>query len=89
VRNGITKAFTQLVEADKLYRASQEQFTGDYNKLLEGITKGYQNRTISLLEFIDYYETFKNSKIAFNRLQNNRLEAIESINLATGTIILK
>lgn len=89
VRADISKAYQQILETDKLYKTVSSQFTSDYAKLLEGILKGYENHTISLLEFIDYYETYKNSKLEFNRLQNNRLDAIENLNLATGTIILK
>ena len=89
VRADISKAYKQLLETDKLYRTVSLQFTPDYEKLLDGIIKGYQNHTISLLEFIDYYETYKNSKLEYNRLQNNRLDALENLNLATGTNILK
>ncbi len=89
VRNDINISYKQLLETDKLYRSASLQFTTDYEKLLDGIVKGYQNHTISLLEFIDYYETYKNSKLEFNRLQNNRLDALENLNLATGTILLK
>ena len=88
VRNDISKAYTQLLETDKLYKTTSSQFTGDYEKLLDGITKGYQNHTISMLEFIDYYETYKNSKLEFNHLQSNRLDALENLNLATGTTII-
>ena len=63
VRNDISNAYRQLLETDKLYKTASLQFTSDYEKLLDGITKGYQNHTISLLEFIDYYETYKNSKL--------------------------
>lgn len=89
VRNDISNAYSQLLETDKLYKTASLQFTADYEKLLDGITKGYQNHTISLLEFIDYYETYKNSKLELNHLQNNRLDALETLNLATGTTIFK
>lgn len=89
VRNEVATAYRQLLETDKLYQSASRQLTADYDKLLDGIIRGYQNHTISLLEFIDYYETYKNSKLEFNRLQNNRLDALENLNLATGTIILK
>ena len=89
VRNDISNAYRQLLETDKLYKTASLQFTSDYEKLLDGITKGYQNHTISLLEFIDYYETYKNSKLELNHLQNNRLDALENLNLATGTTIFK
>jgi cobalt-zinc-cadmium efflux system outer membrane protein len=89
VRSEIANAYDQFIESDRLYKSALPEFTNDFDKLLEGIIKGYQNHTISLLEFIDYYETYKNSKTEFNRLQNNRLEAIENVNLAAGTVILK
>jgi len=89
VKNEISNAYRQLLETDKLYKTASLEFTSDYEKLLDGITKGYQNHTISLLEFIDYYETYKNSKLELNHLQNNRLDALENLNLATGTTIFK
>jgi len=89
VRNEISNAYRQLLETDKLYKTASLEFTSDYEKLLDGITKGYQNHTISLLEFIDYYETYKNSKLELNHLQSNRLDALENLNLATGTTIFK
>jgi len=89
IRNEVSKAYRQLLETDKLYKNVSLRFTPDYEKLLDGIIKGYQNHTISLLEFIDYYETYKNSKLEFNRLQNNRLDALENLNLATGITIFK
>jgi cobalt-zinc-cadmium efflux system outer membrane protein len=89
VRNEIKKAFEQLTETDRLYKASLQKFDSNYDKLIDGITVAYQNHTISLLEFIDYYETYKNSKNGFYNLQNNRLDAIEDLNMASGTIIIK
>jgi cobalt-zinc-cadmium efflux system outer membrane protein len=89
VKADIQQAYFQLLETDRLYKTVSLQFTSDYEKLLDGIIKGYENHTISLLEFIDYYETYKNSKLEFNRLQNNRLDALENLNLATGSLILK
>ena len=89
VRNEISNAYRQLLETDKLYKTASLQYTSNYEKHLDGITKGYQNHTISLLEFIDYYETYKNSKLQLNHLQNTRLDALENLDLATGTTIFK
>jgi cobalt-zinc-cadmium efflux system outer membrane protein len=89
VKNDINKAFVQFMETDKLYKSSLQKFDSNYDKLFDGITNAYQNHTISLLEFIDYYETYKNSKSEYYQLQNNRLDAMENLNMATGTIIIK
>lgn len=85
VRNDISKAYTQLMEAEKVYTSASKYFMNDdYEKLIDGIVKGYKNKTINLLEFIDYYETYKNSKTEMNLLLINRLEAMEYLNFVTG-----
>jgi len=89
IKNDITKAFEQLIETDKLYKSSLQNFDNNYEKLLDGINIAYQNHTISLLEFIDYYETYKNSKNEYYHLQINRLDAIEDLNMATGITLIK
>ncbi len=68
VKNDINKAFVQLIETDKLYKSSLQKFDSNYDKLFDGINPAYQNHTISLLEFIDYYETYKNSKSEYYQL---------------------
>jgi cobalt-zinc-cadmium efflux system outer membrane protein len=88
VKSDIRKAFEQLIENDHLYKTSSK-FDGKYYGLLDGIILAYQNHTINLLEFIDYIETYKNSKTGFYQLQNNRIDAVEDLNLATGSIIVK
>ena len=89
VKSDITKAFVQFVETDRLYKSSIQKFDSNYETLFDGIITAYKNRTINLLEFIDYYETYKDSKNEYFQLQNNRLNAMENLNLATGTTIFK
>jgi cobalt-zinc-cadmium efflux system outer membrane protein len=89
VKDDITKAFVQFVEMDKLYKSSLQKFNSCYINLFNGIAFAYKNHTINLLEFIDYYESFKNSENGYFQLQYNRLDAIENLNLATGTNIIK
>jgi cobalt-zinc-cadmium efflux system outer membrane protein len=89
VKNEITKAYVQFIETDKLYKSSIRKFDSKYDNLFDGLTSAYKDHTISLLEFIDYYETYKDSKNQYFQLLNNRLDAIESLNLATGSTIIK
>jgi cobalt-zinc-cadmium efflux system outer membrane protein len=89
VKSEITRAFARFIETDKLYKTSSDKFDNKYEKLFEGLADAYKAHTISLLEFVDYYETYKDSKNEFFKLLNNRLDAIEELNLATGSIIFK
>jgi cobalt-zinc-cadmium efflux system outer membrane protein len=89
VRSEINKAYQRLLESDRLFKGASLVFTGEYQNLLDGFLKAYQNHTISLLEFIDYYEAYKDAKLQYNRLQNERMDALENLNLSTGTNVLK
>jgi cobalt-zinc-cadmium efflux system outer membrane protein len=82
----VEKAYTNLIAVTKLVDKTKQDFTTEYEKLRSGILKGYQNRTINLLEFLDYYENFKQSQIQFYQLQNNYLDAVEEFNFSTGKI---
>ncbi len=86
LKNDVSRSLMQLQEVDRLYKSTSEEFGPAYARLIDGIARGYQTRAISLLEFIDFYETYKNSQIEFYRLQNKRIEALEDLNLATGKI---
>jgi cobalt-zinc-cadmium efflux system outer membrane protein len=89
VKNDLNKAFNQFIMTRSLYQNSTGNFNSDYDRLFSGIMLAYKEHTISLLEFIDYYETYKESIVAFNNLQNNLLDSAEELNLATGSSVIK
>jgi len=89
VQNDIKKAFEQFVAINHLYKTTFPKFDKKYFDLLDGIIAAYQNHTVSLLEFIDYIETYKNLQTEFYSLQNNRVNAVEDLNMATGIDLMK
>jgi cobalt-zinc-cadmium efflux system outer membrane protein len=38
-----------------------------------------------MLEFLDFYDSFKTNTIQINTLQLNRVSALEQLNFVTGT----
>ena len=46
--------------------------------------ESYTKREISLLEFIDLYESYKDSRLQFLQLENDRINAIEDLNYQVG-----
>jgi len=89
VDNEVTSAYAKALEAETLYKNFDKSFASDYDKLIGGITKEYEKHNVSLLEFLDYYETYTQSMSDVIHLRSLRIEAIEAINLATGTIVIK
>jgi cobalt-zinc-cadmium efflux system outer membrane protein len=51
--------------------------------------KSFQQRQISLIEFVDFFDTYKDTKLKILQQQYNLQKAIADLNFATGTTIIK
>jgi len=81
VSTSLQKAFAQ----DKLYRTIDPKFQGDFERMLHEVVTNYEKRNISILDFLDFYDSFKQNTLQLNSIQFNRVSAFEDINYYTGT----
>ena len=81
VSASLQKAFVQ----QKLYRTVDPKFYGDFSRLLHEVVVNYQKRNISILDFLDFYDSYKQNTLQLNSIQFNRVSAFEDINYYTGT----
>lgn len=88
VDNDILYAKVHAEQLEKRFKNLDKKFISDLEILIDGIITNYEKRNISLLEFLDYYQTYKESMMDLNRLQNNYMNAIEQLNYVTGKEIL-
>lgn len=88
VKTEVDRAWLRLHDAEDILQKSSNTVKQDNDKLLDGITSGYKDHMISLLEFLDYFENFKETSLAFYQLQNNRFNAVEELNFACGKIMI-
>ncbi len=88
VKADIIQAYANVVENDNLYKKFDAKFAKDMDELTEEMLKNFEKKNISLLEFIDFYDAYKQNAIQINTLQNNRLNAIENLNFTIGKDIL-
>ena len=77
----LQKAFAQ----EKLYRTIDPAFYPDFDRLMHEVLSNYQKRNIGLLEFLDFYDSYKQNTLQLNSIQFNRVSAFEDINYYTGT----
>lgn len=87
ITNEVQRAYVKLLNTDKMLRSFDPAFKSELDKLLQGITENFQKRNISLLEFTDFYESYKATILQFNQLQNSRQQAIEDLHFAIGKTI--
>ncbi len=77
-------SYGKAVENLKLYQAMDNSIEKDFDHLIIGVTTSFEQRDISLLEFIDYYETYKETTLQFYNIEKNALLSLEDINYTVG-----
>jgi cobalt-zinc-cadmium efflux system outer membrane protein len=50
--------------------------------------KNYEKKNISLIEFLDYYDAYKENAVQLNTLLYNRINAFENLNYSIGKDII-
>lgn len=84
VKADVIQSYSTLLETDRLYNMFDNKFINDLNVLIDEMTKNYEKRNISLIEFLDYYDAYKNNAIQINNLLYNRINAFENLNFSVG-----
>lgn len=84
----IAAAYKKASDTDSLFKAFDKKFTGEYKTLVEGMDSEYQKRNITIIEFTDFYESYRTSMMEMNQLQNDRIDAFEGLNYAAGTSLI-
>ena len=85
VQSDVATNYKGALRLEKLYNSFDPQFKNDFNHLIQEVFKNYQKRNISLLEFLDFYDSYKTNTIQLNTLQLNRVTSLEQLNYVTGT----
>ena len=86
-RTEVHQAYELARQADEVYQASGPD-TGDFDRLIHGIEQSYAQRNLTIVEFLDFYESYKNNLVQRNQLRANRMHAFEQLNYAVGQPLL-
>ncbi|MFI5152492.1 MAG: TolC family protein [Chitinophagales bacterium] len=81
VYHSLQKAFNN----DKMFRGIDSKFVNDFDRLQHEVLINYQKRNISILDFLDFYDSYKQNALQLNAIQFSRINAFEELNYYTGT----
>jgi len=84
VEENVFRAMQKAIDQDKLLKDIDPAFTNDFDRLMKEVLINYQKRNISILEFLDFYDSYKQSVLQINNIQFNRVSAFEDINYYTA-----
>lgn len=85
----VRNSYQTALRAEKLFETFDPEFSADMDKLTREMVENFQNRNIGLLEFMDFYDSYKENILQMNELKLNKSTAFEEINYVTGTSIFK
>lgn len=81
-------AYTSLEKATQLYQSANMDLERNFEKLITGVNENFTRKNISLLEFIDYYDSYKETCIQLYEIKKNVFLAMENLNTVVGQNVL-
>ena len=85
VEEQIARALQKTFDNDRLYQNIDPKFTKDFDRLLNEVFINYEKRNIGLLDFLDFYDSYKQNTLQINSIKYNRVQSFEDLNFYTGT----
>ncbi|WP_316802936.1 TolC family protein [Pedobacter nototheniae] len=89
LENEVYNSYKTALRVEQQHADIDPKFSADFDLLITGLIKNFRNRNVSLMEFIDLYDAYKESTIQLNNLQYERMSTREEINYVTGSNIFK
>ena len=69
---------------ESLYQSADDDLEKNFNRLLEGVNENFRKRNISMLEFVDYYESYKETSLQLYETRKDVFLAMENLNTVVG-----
>jgi outer membrane protein, heavy metal efflux system len=85
VQENVFTALQKAFANDRMYHNIDPKFQRDFDRLLHEVLNNYQKRNLTLLDFLDFYDSYKENILSSNSIRFNRVSAFEDINYYTGT----
>jgi cobalt-zinc-cadmium efflux system outer membrane protein len=85
VESDVVTNYKIALRLEKLHNSFDPRFKQDFNHLIQEVFKNYEKRNISMLEFLDFYDSFKTNTLQLNSLLLSRITSLEQLNYVTGT----
>ena len=85
VESDVAVNYKIAIRLEKLYNSFDPKFKQDFTHLIDEVFKNYEKRNISMLEFLDFYDSYKTNTLQLNSLLLSRVTSLEQLNYVTGT----
>jgi len=89
LENEVFNSYKTALRNEKLYAEIDPTFSTDFNTLISGLIKNFKARNISLIEFLDLYDAYKENTLQLNKVEFERMSSRAELNYVTGSNLFK
>jgi len=87
VQSDVMAAWQNLTLSISEYQKIRNYYTDDFELVFEGVNINFQKRNISILEFVDFFESYNESLSEFERVKTFLANSAMKINYVTASKI--
>jgi outer membrane protein, heavy metal efflux system len=88
IRNEITNALNKATYFQSINNKEQLDFSKSYDNLFQNMLSSYQSRQISLLDFTDFIDSYKDNKLKLVEQHINLVKALAELNYTTNSNVI-
>jgi cobalt-zinc-cadmium efflux system outer membrane protein len=81
----VIRGLQKALDADNLYKGIDPAFAGKFDNLAKEMIQLYMKRNVSLFDFLNFYDSYKQNIVQLNTISFNKVNALENMNFLTGT----
>lgn len=81
----VSRGLQKAIDADKLYKQINPSFANHFDVLAEAMMQSYKQRFVRLVDFLSFYDSYKQNIVQLNTILSNKINALENINFFTGS----
>ena len=80
----VTNAWLTLTRNIEEYRKARTLYNADFTTVFNGVSENFQRRNITLLEFVDFFESYNETLVQLNHMERKIADSIEQLNYSIG-----
>lgn len=89
-QNEVAVAKENFIRALSLEKSVSDNFDKEnINTLFQSVNENYRKRNISLIEFVDFYKTYKEAMLEISTVREKVFLSAEDLNMAAGREVVK
>ena len=89
VQNDVFSSYQKILELQKLSSSQTQSFVADFRSLMQGAGDNFAKKNLSLLDFVDMFESYKDYMTQSYSIKDQRYSAFEELNFNVGKDVFK